>query len=140
MRACERGMPAQIDFDRRCEPPQIKSVRSRAEKCGLRQIHFACDLLHPYVVPGLAQDTDGRRISSERYRRKGIDLRNWLRHGQTLCCELAGNSRIASWLSEPHANANANVVEIRRQLVVVRVICLPRHEQQTKLRHDRDTG
>lgn len=65
VRAGERGVSAQIDFDGWRKPAQVESVRARHEKRGFGQIHFARDVLYPLRVARLWKDAHGGGIAAE---------------------------------------------------------------------------
>jgi hypothetical protein len=86
-------MPAKIDFDSRREPSQSECVVARHDKCGLRQIHFGRNGLHPSRVGRLIEKTNGRRIARKGTIREGVDLQaNDLRHYEAEnSCTRSGN-------------------------------------------------
>ncbi len=56
VRARERGVPAQVDLDLGCEPPQPeRTVGARLEERGLRVAHLGGDRLHPRRVGCVAR-------------------------------------------------------------------------------------
>ena len=74
VRAGERRVPAQIDFDSGREPAEIVSVALRHQKGSLGEIHLARDLEHPFLVRRLGKDANSRRITGKRAIRERIDL------------------------------------------------------------------
>jgi hypothetical protein len=89
MGASECGMAAQINLNRRREPPQSKAAVARQQKCRFRQIHLAGHELHPGIFARLLQQADGCRISSERPLREGIYLSDRLAHDSPFQVEFA---------------------------------------------------
>src|SRR5437867_7372088 len=65
MRARERGVAAEIDFDCRREPAEIVAVLAGNQECCLGEIHLARDVQHPGRVSGFGQNTNGGGVSRE---------------------------------------------------------------------------
>ena len=75
VRARERGVAAQRDFDGRREPAQIeRPVGPADEERGLGEVHLLRDVLHPRLVACRREHTDGGGIAGERLGGEGVDL------------------------------------------------------------------
>src|SRR5262249_58692752 len=71
--ACQRGVAAQIDFHRRCEPAQSIAVAFGLKISRLRQVYLCRQLLHPVLATRLVEQADGRRVAGKLLTGKGID-------------------------------------------------------------------
>ena len=65
-------MAAEVDFDLGRKPAEVKAVPGRDQEGGLREVHLPRHLLHPLVTPGLVEEADGGRFSSEGLRGEGV--------------------------------------------------------------------
>ena len=80
VRSRQRRVPAEVNLDGGREPAQPKGVAfGKQERC-LRQIHFACNELHPSLVHRLVQEAHRRRVAGEWLLRKGIHYDDRLAH------------------------------------------------------------
>src|SRR5438094_802987 len=80
VRARERRVATEIDFDRGCEPAQVVPVFLRNKERSLGEIHFAGDVQHPGRIGSLREDADPGRIAREGTTRECVDLREYLHH------------------------------------------------------------
>src|SRR5436190_20804204 len=62
----ECGMAAQVDFDLRGKPAQLKPVAGADEICGLREVIFRGDRLQLFVVKPGFERTDGRGVAPKK--------------------------------------------------------------------------
>jgi len=74
VRAGQRGMAAQVHFDRRSEPAQVVAAILRDQEGRLGEVHLARHIPHPALLGSCREDTHGRRISGERPAGERIDL------------------------------------------------------------------
>ena len=65
VRARERRMAAQVDFHAGGEPAQIEAVGAPLEERRVREVHLACDVLHPAVVSRLLQEAHASGVATE---------------------------------------------------------------------------
>ena len=42
-------MPYEVDFEGRCEPPDVPTFRVRHHECRLREIHLGANALHDLI-------------------------------------------------------------------------------------------
>jgi len=105
------GCPANGSFLLNCEDadpgPALAFDRgiTGQDKCSFRQIHFAGDGLHFFIVQTAAVGEDGKRIALERARSEDVELDEW---------EPARRSH-ADWIQ--NARAGGKVFSLRRALV-----------------------
>ena len=84
VRACQGRVAAEIYFNHRRQPAQIKSVIARNQEGSFRKIHFARDVPEPLFGPGLLDYAHGGWVSGERNIRECIDGDNSNRHLEIL--------------------------------------------------------
>ena len=73
--ARQRGVAAEVDLDRGCEPAEVESPGLTAnEEGGFGQVHLTRHSLHPHGVGRSGQDAHGRRIAAERLAGECVDL------------------------------------------------------------------
>jgi len=85
VRARERRVAAERDLGRRREPPQREAVVPLLEKRGLREVHLACDALHPAFVARRGEQADRRGVARERDVGERVDLGDPEAHGDAKC-------------------------------------------------------
>ncbi len=76
VRAGQRCVAAEIDFDGRREPAQIISIPAKNEKRGFGKVHLARDVLHPRGFSGVGENADGSGIAGEGAVGERVDLRD----------------------------------------------------------------
>jgi hypothetical protein len=75
MRRCQRGVAAQIDFNRWREPSQRPFAAFSSNEGGLGQVHLRRERLHPLRVGFAAvEQADGGGISAERGVGEGVNV------------------------------------------------------------------
>jgi hypothetical protein len=73
----EGCVATEIDLELGREPTQVVPVAVLEQERRLREVHLACNLLHPTIALRLRQETDARGVSRERL---GSE---WMRHVQS---------------------------------------------------------
>ena len=76
VRAGQRGMATEGNFDSWGEPAQIKTIRAPAQKRRLGEIHLTCHVLHPLGFTRRRQDAHSGRVAGKGRVCKGIYLDN----------------------------------------------------------------
>ena len=67
-------MSAEVNLDGGREPAQPKGVAfGKQERC-LRQIHFACNELHPSIIHRLVQEAHRRRVARDEHHLVALGL------------------------------------------------------------------
>jgi hypothetical protein len=77
-------VPAEIDFDRRREPPEIPMSLPPPEERRLGEVHLPGDVLHPYAFAIFGEEADSGRIAGERAIREGVDVKEGGAHDPLL--------------------------------------------------------
>src|SRR5438876_4179512 len=80
MSACQRGMPAQFNFDRGSKPAQLKAISLFEQKSCFGQVHLPGHILHPTIILWLGQYTYCCRVACKRPVCKCIYLENCQSH------------------------------------------------------------
>ena len=74
MRAGQRRVATEIDFNGRSEPAQIVAVRSADQERGFGEVHLARDVLHPGGFSCLRKNADGGGVAGKGAVRERVDL------------------------------------------------------------------
>src|SRR6266545_2873472 len=75
MRAGERSVTAQINFDCGSEPPQRPFLTASKQKRRLGEVHLRADALHPRRVALTVEQANRRGVAAERLVGECVDLK-----------------------------------------------------------------
>jgi hypothetical protein len=76
VRAGQRSMATEGNFNSWSEPAQIKTIRAPAQKRRLGEVHLTRHVLHPLRLAWRWQDAHGGRVAGKGGICKGVNLNN----------------------------------------------------------------